>query len=583
MARPNDVGPSSDAELLARFAGRRDESAFAEIVQRHGPLVWAVCRSGLSTTDADDAFQATFLILTKQAAGIRKPAALAGWLAGVARRVVRRVRIKEARRTAAEQRLAARPRSVDDSDGLVQSEWRQLLNEELHQLPEKYLLPMLLCYYQGLTNEEAARRLGVPHGTVCGRLSRARELLRRRLIRRGVTLSVGALTAGAAAPPAEALAATLAACGSAANAGANLTAPVLTLAEAVMNSIWLEKVRAWTIGLVAVAAVGGGVGGWGFAPAPATGTAQVTDEKQTIDPPALPPKVRDRIEEIENAGMALLNGKTEVAFTFLQDAVKKFPGLPPARVMLVRLYLAAPIQRADTKQLRAILEQAVNETPDHPLPYVTLAEVALSEGRVTEAVLDCQKAIDLSVAKSWTVDEKKDFRAQAEYVLAKAHNHRRDWSAARAMCLKLLATDPANCDVHGELAKALIGLGKPDDAFHELQLAWEFGPAAKPPIIGRRNIELPSSYFGMATLFSEAGDAKTTRAWFETRIGANPNWLGPHVGYAQLLIQQKDLTAAKRHVALAAKISPESADVRRLQKLIAETEGPPRAVSPNRQ
>jgi RNA polymerase sigma factor (sigma-70 family) len=225
MARPGDVAPSSDAELLARFAGQHDEFAFAEIVQRHGPLVWAVCRSRLATADADDAFQATFLILTKQATRIRKPAALGGWLAGVARRVVQRVRIKEARRTAAEQRLAERSHSTDDSDGLVQSEWRQLLNEELHQLPEKYLLPMLLCYYQGLTNEEAARRLGVPHGTVCGRLSRARELLRRRLIRRGVTLTVGALTAGATAPPAEVLAATLAACGSVTSAGAKLTGP----------------------------------------------------------------------------------------------------------------------------------------------------------------------------------------------------------------------------------------------------------------------------------------------------------------------------------------------------------------------
>src|SRR5258707_81146 len=152
MARPSAVATSSDADVLARFAGQHDEFAFAEIIQRHGALVWAVCRSGLATADADDAFQATFLILTKQAARIRKPAALAGWLAGVARRVVRRLRIKEARRTAAEQRLAARPRTSDDADGLVQSEWRQLLNEELHQLPEKYLLPMLLCYYQGLTN-----------------------------------------------------------------------------------------------------------------------------------------------------------------------------------------------------------------------------------------------------------------------------------------------------------------------------------------------------------------------------------------------------------------------------------------------
>src|SRR6516162_2191618 len=123
--------------------------AFAEIVQRHGPLVWAICRGGLSAPDADVAFQATFLVLTQNATRIRKREALAGWLAGVARRVVRRARAKDDRRVAVVRRLAARAHPTDDADALVRGEWRQTLNEVLHQLPEKYLLPMLLCYYQG--------------------------------------------------------------------------------------------------------------------------------------------------------------------------------------------------------------------------------------------------------------------------------------------------------------------------------------------------------------------------------------------------------------------------------------------------
>ena len=179
IAGASEPDPIGDADLLARFAASRDESAFAEIVQRHGPLVWAICRTNLNAADADDAFQATFLVLARKAKSIRKPGSLACWLSGVARRTIQAVRARQSRRR--EITLDAHDLPAPTSQSAEAGDTRQWLAEEIDRLADKYRLPLLLCYYQGLTNEEAARRLGWPHGTVCGRLARARDLLRRDL------------------------------------------------------------------------------------------------------------------------------------------------------------------------------------------------------------------------------------------------------------------------------------------------------------------------------------------------------------------------------------------------------------------
>jgi RNA polymerase sigma factor (sigma-70 family) len=265
---------SPDAQLWARFVERRDEAAFEEIVRRHGPLVWALCRSRLQAADAADAFQATFVVLARRAAHIRKPNSLACWLSGVARRVV-----------GAAQRRAGRPMTHLPADAAAANEpdrleWRELLNQELDRLPEKYRLPILLCYYQGLTNEEAAARLGWPHGTVCGRLARARELLRQRLARRGLTLGAGALTV-AAGPPSDLMAATLRTCATmaAAHPGVGkLAGPVFQLAEGVMQTIWVEKVKTWAIGAVVLATLSG-----------TTGWVLMAARAQPGPPPSPPP------------------------------------------------------------------------------------------------------------------------------------------------------------------------------------------------------------------------------------------------------------------------------------------------------
>ena len=175
------------AELLDRFVTHRDHEAFADLVRRHGSMVFGVCRRVLRDPhDAEEAFQVTFLVLVRKAGGIRQPERLANWLFGVANRVARKSKVTAARRSTHEQ-AAAMPGIVPPITlGPEGPEIRGVLDEEMVALPEKYRVPLVLCYLEGLTNEEASRRLGWPPGSMSYRLARGRELLRRRLARRGL-------------------------------------------------------------------------------------------------------------------------------------------------------------------------------------------------------------------------------------------------------------------------------------------------------------------------------------------------------------------------------------------------------------
>ena len=203
------VAGLSEAELLERFVTHRDDAAFEALMTRHGPMVLGVCRQLLrDPNDVDDAFQATFLVLVRKAGTLRRCDLLGNWLYGVAYRVATRARVMASRRNdrvAAFQRqivaVAAEGRGPADnriSNGMQDFELKPRLHEEVHRLPEKYRAPIVLCYFEGLTHEEAAARLGCPLGTVKGRLSRARDLLQRRLTRRGVTLSGASLASSLA-------------------------------------------------------------------------------------------------------------------------------------------------------------------------------------------------------------------------------------------------------------------------------------------------------------------------------------------------------------------------------------------------
>jgi RNA polymerase sigma factor (sigma-70 family) len=171
----------SDEQLLEWFVRRREEAAFSALVRRHGPMVLGVCRRVLRHShDAEDAFQATFLVLAEKAHRLRRPELLANWLYGVAYRTALHARQRAARRSERERETAAMFPPTSDPE-IESRELRRILDEELHRLPEKYRAPLVLCYLEGKTNEEAARLLGWPAGSMSHRLARGRELLRERL------------------------------------------------------------------------------------------------------------------------------------------------------------------------------------------------------------------------------------------------------------------------------------------------------------------------------------------------------------------------------------------------------------------
>jgi RNA polymerase sigma factor (sigma-70 family) len=199
-----------DGPLLDRYLTRRDEDAFEALVDLHGPMVLGLCRRMLrDPRDIEDAFQATFLVLVRKAPEIRDPDLLSSWLYGVAYRVARRARDRTLRRrdreaTVRELEVAEDPEPTDRADVAP------MLDQELSRLPERYRAPLVLCYLRGRTHDQAAEDLRCPVGTVRSRLARGRELLRKRLTRRGFAPTVvGGFLGGDATLPARLLVATV--------------------------------------------------------------------------------------------------------------------------------------------------------------------------------------------------------------------------------------------------------------------------------------------------------------------------------------------------------------------------------------
>jgi RNA polymerase sigma factor (sigma-70 family) len=239
--------------LLEDYLSRRDEAAFAALVRRHGPMVWGVCRRVLGNFHvAEDAFQATFLVLVRKAASVVPREMLANWLYGVAHRTAVKARAAAARRKGRERQVTEMP-DPSDSEHDPCRDVLPLLDEELGRLPDKYRDVIVLCDLEGKTRKEAARQIGVPEGTVAGRLARARAMLAKRLTQRGMALSGGALAAVLArevasggVPPSVVSstikAASLFAAGRAAATGV-VSAPVAALTEGVLTGMLLNKLK----------------------------------------------------------------------------------------------------------------------------------------------------------------------------------------------------------------------------------------------------------------------------------------------------------------------------------------------------
>jgi RNA polymerase sigma factor (sigma-70 family) len=263
---PPDTAGVTDAQLLERFVRQGDEAAFELLVRRHQRLVHGVCRRVLRDAQgAEDAFQATFLALVRKAGSVRRGGSVAGWLYQVAYRTALRAGSTAARRARRERQGVGVQAAVSPRDPTAEAAARELLSlldAELNRLAGKYRDPVVLCYLEGKTYDEAARQLGCAKGTVATRLAHARELLRQRLSVRGLGLAGGVLAAGlggslAPAAPARLLGATLAAARPAAPGQAGAAPHVVALTEGVLRTMWLTKVtRAAAVVLLALGVLG---------------------------------------------------------------------------------------------------------------------------------------------------------------------------------------------------------------------------------------------------------------------------------------------------------------------------------------
>ncbi|MDR3622863.1 MAG: sigma-70 family RNA polymerase sigma factor [Paludisphaera borealis] len=275
------LGGLSDGQLVERYVARREEAVFEAIVERHGPMVWGVCRRVLRDHhDAEDAFQATFLVLARKASSIMPREMVGNWLHGVACQTAARARGATFKRRGRERQVPEMP-EIEADPREAWDDLLPLLDQELSRLPEKYRVPIVLCDLEGKTHRDAAEQLEWPIGTVSGRLSRGRAMLAGRMARHGLTLSGTALAmhlsqnSASAGVPASLIASTTKAA-----AGVVVSAKVAALTEGVLKTMLMTKLKLATATLatvVVLGAAGAGAIGQGpsaEAPRPAKGVGE---------------------------------------------------------------------------------------------------------------------------------------------------------------------------------------------------------------------------------------------------------------------------------------------------------------------
>src|SRR5262245_52751331 len=275
----------SDGALLERYLAQRDDAAFTALVRRHGPMVLGVCRRVLRDAhDADDAFQATFLVLVRKAQTVFPRERVGPWLYGVAYRTSLKAKAMSLRRRAKQKvlhDLPSPPRSAD-------ADWLAALDQEIHRLPDKYRLPVVLCDLEGKTRKQAARQLGWPEGTVATRLQHGRSLVQKRLLRHGLPCSAGAITlawaeaTSAASVPASLASATIqtASLFSAGKIAGLVPLKIIALAQGVLQAMVLAKIKNASAILIVLGALGLTLGGL------TEGTHRATAQTPAVAQPA---------------------------------------------------------------------------------------------------------------------------------------------------------------------------------------------------------------------------------------------------------------------------------------------------------
>jgi RNA polymerase sigma factor (sigma-70 family) len=297
----------TDAQLLTVYIEQQEDAAFAALLRRHGPMVWDVCRRVIPNShDAEDAFQATFLVLVRKAAGIAPREMVGNWLYGVAYRMALKARATAIRRGARERQVQVIPENTtkphDSGHDL-----RQVLDQELNRLPRLYRIAIVLCDLEGKTRNEAAAELGCPPGTLAARHSRARTMLAKRLARHGFSVSGAALVAvlqaneASACLPASLASSTLAAASGLATGqpgtGILISADVAALTDSLLKTTFAAKLNIAAVVFLAATVIGGGIA---LAIRPGAGPAVAalqeedgpTDEARPAEKPVAEPPPR---------------------------------------------------------------------------------------------------------------------------------------------------------------------------------------------------------------------------------------------------------------------------------------------------
>ena len=413
----------TDGQLLEHFISERDEAAFALLLRRHGAMVWSVCRRVLGNAhDADDAFQAAFLVLVHKAASIRPREAVGNWLYGVAYRTALEARSRLMRRRAKEQPLQDVPQPESKSEEPSEQLW-PILDRELSRLADKYRLPIVLCDLEGRSRREVARQLAIPEGTLSSRLATARKKLASRLARYGFAISAASLgtlltensaTAGLSFSllSATTKAALLAAVSPAAVAG-SVSATVSTLTQGVLKTMFIAKIKTATLVLCGVAALGVGTGGVyyqtrvGAADSPQVDRVAQDDRKSTSEP---------RISEIDRLKLEnkqlreMLKGERdrkaayrEKLNTFVNTHIKTImqaeavvksalqenkPGTPTLEILELAREQMEMLQKLHEKQYKDELERLQKQRAEFDANHIEMME------RERDELADLDKRIE---------------------------------------------------------------------------------------------------------------------------------------------------------------------------------------------